>query len=158
MDEDNVGAFEKHGVLSKAELHARADILFEAYSMSINIEAMTMLNMAKRQILPACIKYSSVLGNSVGLVSSAGVETGPQKEMLENVCSLIATLNDSISKLENEVTKGKKVVKTTEKARFSRDKIVTAMQALRATADELEAIVDAELWPVPTYAEMLFIR
>ena len=126
--------------------------------MSINIEAMTMLNMARRQILPACIRYSSVLGNAVGLVSSAGVEAGPQKEMLENVCSLIAEMKNHISKLESIVSEGRKVVNITEKARFSRDNIVPAMQALRATSDELEAVVDAELWPLPTYAEMLFIR
>ena len=158
MDKENVTVFNKHGVLTKEELHARADILFETYSMSINIEAMTMLNMAKRQILPACIKYSSVLGNAVGLVSTAGVEAGPQKEMLENVCNLIAAMKDNISKLDGVVSEGRKVIGTTEKGRFSRDNIVPAMQALRATSDELEAIVDAELWPIPTYAEMLFIR
>ena len=158
MDKENVAVFKKHGVLTEEELHARADILFETYSMSINIEAMTMLNMARRQILPACIKYSSVLGNAVGLVSSAGVEAGPQKEMLENICGLIATMKDHISKLDSVVNEGSKFVNITEKARFSRDNIVPAMQALRTTSDELETIVDAELWPVPTYAEMLFIR
>ena len=92
------------------------------------------------------------------MVSSAGVEAGPQKEMLENICNLIAAMKDNISKLDSVVSEGRKVIGTTEKARFSRDNIIPAMQALRTTSDELETIVDAELWPIPTYAEMLFIR
>ncbi len=158
MDKENVAVFKKHGVLTEAELHARAEILLETYIMSINIEALTMLNMAKRQILPACVKYSSELGNAVGLVSSAGVEAGPQKKMLEKVCGLIAAMNDNISDLEKAVAKAKKVTDTTKRGREFRDGVVPKMKELRATADELETIVDAKLWPIPTYAEMLFTK
>jgi glutamine synthetase len=158
MDAENVAAFKKHGVLTEAELHARAEILLEAYSMSINIEAMTMLNMAKRQILPACIEFSSVLGNAVGAVSSAGVEAGPQKELLESVCGLIATMTDDISKLEKTAARAKTLTDTAKRAVLYRDEVIPSMQELRATADELETMVDANLWPIPTYAEMLFVR
>ena len=158
MDAENVAAFKKHCVLTEAELHARTEILLEAYGMSINIEAMTMLNMAKRQILPACIEYSSALGRAVGAVSSAGVEATPQKELLESVCGLIATMKKNISELEEVVAKAGTLTDTTKKARLYRDKVIPAMQALRLTADELETIVDADLWPIPTYAEMLFVK
>jgi len=158
MDKENVDVFSKHGVLTKAELHARADILFETYSMSINIEAMTMLNMAKRQILPACIKYSSILANAVVAISSAGGDSDSQKEILDNICSLIATLKKDITRLENEVEEGRKISDTIKLARFSIDKIIPAMQALRKTSDELETVTDAELWPIPSYAEMLFVK
>ena len=158
MDKENVAIFKRHGVLTEAELHARTEILLEAYSMSINIEAMTMLNMARRQILPACIEYSSVLGSAVGAVRSAGIKTPPQKKLLENVCRLIAQLSKNISELEKIVARVQKIADTSKKAGKYRDEVIPAMQALRATADELETIVDAELWPVPTYAEMLFIR
>jgi glutamine synthetase len=158
MDEENVAAFEKHGVLTKAELQARAEILFEAYAMSINIEAMTMLNMAKRQILPACIEYSSVLGNAVSVVTSAGVEAGAQKELLEDVCRLIATMKKDIEELENVTADAKKVTDAPKQAGLYRDTVIPAMAALRATADELETMVDANLWPVPSYAEMLFVK
>ena len=158
MDAENVAAFKKHGVLTEAELHARTEILLEAYSMSINIEAMTMLNMAKRQILPACIEFSSVLGNAVGAVSSAGVEAAPQKELLERVCGLIAAMRNDISELEKTAARAKTLTDTAKQAGLYRDEVIPAMQALRATADELETIVDADLWPIPTYAEMLFVR
>ena len=158
MDKENVAIFKRHGVLTEAELHARTEILLEAYSMSINIEAMTMLNMARRQILPACIEYSSVLGSAVGAVRSAGIKTPPQKKLLENVCRLIAQLSKNISELEKIVARVQKIADTSKKAGKYRDEVIPAMQALRATADEMETIVDAELWPVPTYAEMLFIR
>jgi glutamine synthetase len=158
MNKENVALFKKHGVLTKPELHARTEILLEAYSMSINIEAMTMLNMAKRQILPACVEYSSVLGNAVGSVSSAGVDAGPQKELLKSVCGLIAAMKDNISELERTVAKAKNITDTTKRARLYRDEVIPAMNALRATTDELETVVDASLWPIPTYAEMLFIK
>ena len=158
MDKENVAVFKKHGVLTEAELHARAEILLEAYSMSINIEAKTMLNMAKRQILPACVKYSAMLGDAVGSVSSAGVDVQPQRELLESVCGLIATMKTNISELEKAVAATRKLADSTKQAGLFRDQVVPAMAALRQVADELEAIVDADLWPIPTYAEMLFVR
>jgi len=148
----------KHGVLTEAELHARTEILLEAYSMSINIEAMTMLNIAKRQILPACIEYSSSLGDAVCSVSTAGVNAGPQKELLKDVCGLIAAMRKNISKLENVAAKAGKVADANKQARLYRDEVIPAMEALREVADKLETIVDAELWPIPTYADMLFLK
>lgn len=155
LDKENVALFKKYGVLTKEELHARADILFENYIKSINIEAMTMLSMAKRQILPACIKYSSVLAGAAGAVSALGVDAASQKELLEKYCGLVTTLKENIAKLEQEVSKDK-ISDIVKMARFSRDNIVPAMNNLRKTADELEAITDSTLWPLPTYAEMLF--
>ncbi|MBN1975678.1 MAG: glutamine synthetase III [Sedimentisphaerales bacterium] len=158
MKKQNVALFKKYGVLTEEELGARTDILIKSYNMSINIEAMTMLCIAKRQILPACIKYSSVIAGSVSSISSAGVDAGSQKEILENLCSLITTLKENIAKLENTVDEGKKISDAIKIGRFSRDNIVPAMKALRKTADELETVTDAQLWPLPTYADMLFVR
>ncbi|MCK4794633.1 MAG: glutamine synthetase III [Desulfobacteraceae bacterium] len=158
MDKENVALFKKHGVLTEAELHARTEILLEAYSMSINIEARTMLDIARRQILPASIEYSSSLGDAVCSVSTAGVDAGPQKELLKDVCGLISTLKKNISQLENATAKAGKVADTTKQARLYRDKVIPAMEALRVVADKLETMVAADLWPFPTYAEMLFLK
>jgi len=158
MDKENVAVFKKHEVLTEAELHARTEILLEAYSMSINIEAKTMLDIVRRQILPACIAFSSSLGDAVNSISKAGIDAGPQKELLKEVCDHIATINKNITKLENETVKAAKVADAIKQARLFRDKVIPAMQALRVTADKLETMVDADLWPIPTYAEMLFLK
>ncbi len=155
LDKENVALFEKYGVLTKEELHARADILFENYIKSIKIEAMTMLSIAKRQILPACIKYSSVLAGAAEAVSAAGIDLAWQKELLAKYCGLVTKLEENIAKLELEVSKSK-ISDIVKMARFSRDNIVPAMNDLRKAADELETITDSEMWPLPTYAEMLF--
>ena len=158
LDKENVEVFEKHKVLSKAELYARIEILLEAYSMSINIEALTMLNMAKRQILPVCVKYSEQLARAVGAISNAGSDASTQKTMLEKVCSLINSLDSNIKALEQATEKAGKMNDVSKRAELFRDFVVEAMASLRKAADELETIVDANLWPLPTYAEMLFLK
>jgi len=158
MDEENVKVFEKHGVLSKTELHARQEVLLEAYSMMINVEAKTMLNMAKRQILPGSSRYSCRLGNAVSAVDAAGVNSNTQKNMLQKVCDLISELNKSIESLEEAVEKASGIGDVAEQAQFYRDGVFSAMETVRESADELEKIVDTDLWPLPSYAEMLFIK
>ncbi|MHC4241262.1 MAG: glutamine synthetase III family protein [Planctomycetota bacterium] len=158
MDKENVNVFERQNVLSKAELQARTEILLEAYSMQINIEAMTMLNMVKRQILPACVEYSSRLAGAVESISSAGVSANTQKAMLEKLCGLISSLDESVKKLEKDTGKAGEIAGVSKQAEYYREVVIEAMSKVRRPADELEAIVDAELWPLPTYAEMLFLR
>ena len=158
MDKENVDLFERHNVLSETELEARTDVLLEAYSMAINIEAKTMANMVNRQVLPAAAKYSERLANAVGLVSAAGVSADTQKKMLEKVCSLMTDLNAGIDSLEVAISKAADIFGFGEQAEWFRGIVIPAMDAVRAAADGLEMIVDADIWPLPTYAEMLFIR
>lgn len=157
-DEENIAVFARQKVLSAEELKARAEILLEAYSMKINIEAKTMLAMARRQILPACIEYSSDLADTVASVSAAGVKTVTHKALLEKVCGLIDSLSSAIAALEDAVVQAGQVEDTGKQAQAYRDTVCTAMSPVRAAADSLEAVVDADLWPLPTYAEMLFLR
>ena len=158
MDEENVNVFERQNVLTKAELHARTEILLEAYSMQINIEALTMLNMVKRQILPACVEYSSRLAGAVESISSAGVSADTQKAMLEKLCGLISSLDEGVKKLEKDTGKAGEIAGVSKQAEYYREVVIKAMSKVRQAADQLEAIVDAELWPLPTYAEMLFLK
>jgi len=155
---ENLALFSKHGVLSKHELKARTEILLEGYSMQINIEAGTMLNMAKRQILPSCCDYAANLGNSVAAVTGAGVNADTQIKMLQKVCDLITELEAGIEVLEKAKDKAAGTKGSQKQAESYRDNVIPAMNAVRAAADELEMIVDADLWPLPTYAEMLFMR
>jgi glutamine synthetase len=158
MDEENVNVFERQNVLSKAELQARTEILLEAYSMQINIEAVTTLNIVKRQILPACVEYSSRLAGAVESISSAGVSADTQKAMLEKLCGLISCLDGSVKNLENATSKAGEIADVPKKAKYYKEFVIEAMSKVRKVADELETIVDAELWPLPTYAEMLFLK
>ncbi|MCK5113715.1 MAG: glutamine synthetase III [Phycisphaerae bacterium] len=154
----NVELFSKHNVLNSTELHARADILIEAYSMKINIEAKTMLNIAKRQILPVCVEYSSRLGCAVGNITAVGSSAEAQKTMLDRTCGLINELHTNIQNLEKVLAKADDIAGLTEKAEYFQKDVIKEMIDLRTAADELETIVDAELWPLPTYAEMLFLK
>ena len=154
----NVDLFSKHCVLSEHELKARTEILLEAYSMQINIEAETMLNMAKRQILPSCCEYATRLGNAVVAVSSAGVNADTQTRMLKKVCDSITALERGIEALEEATARATASNGSQKQAESYRDDVIPAMNGVRAAADELETIVDADLWPLPTYAEMLFMR
>ncbi len=158
MDKEHVALFGRHNVLSETELKARADILLEAYSMTTNIDAKTMLSIAKRQILPAAARYSGRLGDSIGSVSAAGVSADTQKKMLEEICSLMTDLSGGIENLEAVVAESSAIEDCAGQAGTFRNIVIPAMEKVREAADRLEVIVDADLWPLPTYAEMLFVK
>ena len=158
MAPENVAVFDKHNVLRPEELEARTEILLEAYSKQINIEAQTTLSMAKRQILPACIEFSSSLADTVTSLKSAGVAGGTQSALLTRVCCLIDTMSAAIEAIEAAVEKAGNEDAVDKRGELFRDEVIPAMNAVRAASDELETIVDAEIWPLPTYAEMLFIK
>lgn len=155
----NVQLFEKHGILNKAELEARQEILLENYIKTINIEALTALEMAKRQILPAGIAFATELAESINSVKATGVKalTSAQEELLKEVSATLASVQKNIKALEKVQAKAEKMHGDTYKqAVVYRDSVFTAINALRADADSLEAVVDKDLWPLPTYADLLF--
>jgi glutamine synthetase len=158
MDAENVELFENHKVLSKAELKARTEILLDAYSMTINIEAKTTLTMAQRQILPASAEYSAKLAMAVKAINDAGADASTQKKMLDTVCEFISSLKNSTEELKKAMTATNGIDNSSKKAEYYRDNIIPAMNKVRQAVDSLEMIVDAKLWPLPTYAEMLFIK
>lgn len=158
MDEQNVELFTKHKVLSRTELQARTDILLETYSRTINFEAKTMLNMAKRQILPAAARYSEHLAAAAVTVRNAGANADTHDAMLKDLCGLMAQLQDGIRTLEDTVEKAGSVKDHLKQAEAFRDLVIPAMKKVREAADGLETIVDASFWPLPTYAEMLFLK
>ena len=157
-EKENVALFKKHKILTKQELNARTEILLESYGASINIEALTMLNIAKRQIMPACVEYSGRLASSISVVSETGISCASMEKSLKKVCGLIDELDDAIDALEAAVDKAQSIGKPNTQARAYRDIVIPAMGAVRQAADTLETLVDADLWPLPSYAEMLFLR
>ncbi|TFG45031.1 MAG: glutamine synthetase type III, partial [Candidatus Brocadiia bacterium] len=138
LEKDAIGVLERHKVLNKSELHARMDILLEVYSKSINIEARTMLNMAERQILSACVEYSTCLADAVNSVKSAGANSDTQNALLGKTCGLINKLNSNIEGLEKALAATNKEKNTIKHAELFKEKVTTAMQLVREAADELE--------------------
>jgi len=157
-EDETARLFEAHGVLAKEELHARHEILLERYCKEINIEALTTLNIAKRQILPAVIDYSGTLAGVAGAVQSVGASADAHVKCLNEVCSLINALQTNIEALEAAVDKASDTDGAEAQAKTYRDLVIPAMGKVREAADKLETIVDADIWPLPTYAEMLFMR
>ncbi|MGV1099960.1 glutamine synthetase III family protein [Thiovibrio sp. JS02] len=145
--------FGKYNVLSKEELHSRYDIYVEQYAKHINIEARTAIQMTKRQFIPAVIRYVAELGASA---AAAGKYGSVQKNLLADVGKLLESAARKLAKLEEETRKAQAIDKVDKQGAAYRDKVFTAMTDLRADIDALEAILPSDLWPVPTYSELLF--
>jgi glutamine synthetase len=155
----NIAVMEKHNVLSKAEMESRYEIMLETYIKTINIEALTMLEMAKRQILPAVIKFATNQAASINTIKATGIaaDLSAQAELLTEVSSLTAALKNKIAALEASVAKAENAHGDSyEQASLFRFDVFEKMNELREVADTLETLVDKEVWPMPTYAELLF--
>ncbi|KUO63111.1 MAG: glutamine synthetase [Gracilibacter sp. BRH_c7a] len=158
ISEKSIKVFENHAVLDKHEVHSRYEILLEQYCKTINIEARTMIDMANRLILPAVSHYIGNLATTVQTIKSIipGADTYAQEVVLKDISSTLRLFKEKTEALE-------KAVENTEhedlydSGVYYRDTVFTTMQELRMHGDKLETLVDAEIWPLPTYAEMLFL-
>ncbi len=158
VTDKTVKVFERQNVLTKAELESRAEINYETYSKTINIEAKTMIDMAGKQYIPAIIKYITNLANSVNSVTSAcaSADTSVQTELLTKCSALLTEAQKALVNLENVTAKAATKAEGQEQAVYFREVVFPAMDALRSPIDELEMIVDQDFWPVPTYSDLLF--
>ncbi|TWH48836.1 glutamine synthetase III [Sporomusa sp. KB1] len=159
IDEKNLAVMEKHAVLSRVEMESRYEIALENYVKTINIEALTMIEMAKRQILPAVIKFATTLAESINTIKATGIaaDLTAQTELLTEVSSLTASLKKNIAVLEEAVDKASNAHGDTyEQASLFRFDVFEKMDALRKVADTLETLVDKDVWPMPTYGDLLF--
>lgn len=154
--EKTVAMFERFNVFSRTELEARAAIKYEAYAKDINIEARAMIDIAGKQIIPAVIRYTKTLGDTIGSVTSAGVEAEVQTELLREVSALLAETKHALNELVKADAAAAAKEEGEEQARAFHDNVMPAMQALRAPVDKLEMIVDKEIWPMPSYGDLLF--
>ena len=154
--EKSIKLFEKFGIFTKAELESRAEILYEIYAKTINIEALTMIDMASKQIIPAVIRFSKDVANTVIAVREAGADPSVSAELLNAVTARLREMQDACHALEAVELKASKMPRGKEQAFFYREEVVVAMNALRKPADELEKMVDKTYWPFPTYADLVF--
>ena len=156
--EKAIKLFESFDVFTEAELQSRAEVEYEAYAKVINIEAKTMLDMAGKQIIPAVIKYTTELAESLGKVKSACPEadTSVQTELLTETSALLSDIKVALAALADIVEECEGMESGSDQAHAYHDKVVPAMAALRAPADKLEMIVDKDLWPFPSYGDLMF--
>lgn len=152
----SVAVFEKFGIFTRAELASREEITYETYAKTINIEALTMIDMAGRMILPACIKYAGRLSSTCNAIKAAGVNPASEKERLQKVQKHIDEASAALTALQDLVAGAGSVTDEKELAFYYKDQVKPAMQALRTPCDALELLVDREMWPMPTYAELMF--
>lgn len=151
-----VKLFEKFHIFTKAELESREEVLYETYAKSINIEALTMIDMASKQIIPSVVKYTKSLADTVIAVKEAGADATVQAELLAKVSSRLTEAKAALMKLQETEKKASAMPEGREQAFIYKDDVKAAMDALRAPVDELEMLIDKEVWPYPTYADLMF--
>ncbi len=151
-----VNLFERFGVFTKAELESRAEIQYETYAKAINIEARTMIDMASKQFMPAFIKYTKTLADTVNAVTAAGADASVQKETLDQVTVLMGETKTALDALIKVTDEAAQKEEGAVQANFYHSDVFPAMEALRAPVDKLEMIVDKEAWPMPSYGDLIF--
>lgn len=158
IKDKNVAVFVKHGVLSKSEIESRYEILLENYVKTINIEALTMINVAKTEILPAAFRFSKELSDTINSVKATGmsVEVAAQSSVLKELSPVLSSFASNINALKKALEKSGAEASTLKQAEAFCKVVVPAMETLRADADKLETIIPADVYPFPTYAELLF--
>ena len=148
--------FEKFKVFTRAELKSRAEIKYENYAKAINIEARTMIDMASKQFIPAVIKYTKELADTVIAVKAAGADASVQAELLGEISGLLAKTKQALGELVQLTEQASSMSEGEQQARFYHFDVVPAMEALRTPVDRLEMIVDKEAWPMPSYGDLIF--
>ena len=158
LDEKNASMLISHKVFSMPELQSRCEIMLENYCKSVNIEALTMVDMAKKEILPAIEAYAADLSSAAAAKKAAvpGVACGYETKLIQRLSALVDQIDEAAETLGQKIIQLKMIAGVTEAANFIRDEILPAMAALRAPADEAETLTAAKYWPFPTYGDLLF--
>ena len=154
--EKSVKLFNKFGIFTEAELESREEILYETYAKTINIEALTMIDMASKQIIPAVIRYTKSLADTVIAVREAGADASAQAELLKTVSEKLSAMKAALARLEEVEAKASAMGNAKEQAFNYKDVVKIAMDELRTPVDEAEMLVDKQVWPVPTYGDLIF--
>ena len=156
LDKKNVDLFKKHNVFSEVELQARHEVRLENYSKIIHIEALTMLDMANKDILPAMSKFTAELADAIAKKSAAKISAGYEKGTLKEVADHLDAMYKAVKKLEADEVKGNDITDVVELADFCKDVIIPDMEEVRAHSDAMEMVADSKTWPYPSYGKLLF--
>ena len=157
VGKDSIKVFEKFKVLSKTELESRYEVYLERYIKQINIEALTSVHMSNRQIIPAVGDYLQDQVNLIASIETMGLTNKPVENRIADVNKNLQALMEKTIKLQEITEKTQKIKEFEKQAEAYRDNVFVAMKSLRETADYLETLLGQDYWPMPTYAEMLFL-
>jgi len=157
ISKKSIELFTKHHVFTDVEIHSRYEILMEAYCKTLHIEALTMVDMVKGDIFPACIDYQKDLTKLLQGKKALGYyDSSLEEHLISNISKLSANLLKKLSDLENTLLQTKEERDIVTHARFYREKVFAAMVELRLTVDELETLVGKKYWPLPSYGQILY--
>ncbi|MDH4261568.1 MAG: glutamine synthetase III [Spirochaetia bacterium] len=158
IEKKNVELMVKHRILNEVELKSRFEIIMESYIKTVRIEALTMLKMTKRQFIPAGMKYIQVLSDGINSVKNTGlsVDTSVQADLLKKSSDLLVLINKNVVNLEKLVYEDHSTGDILSHGKYYKEKVMAEMSELRKNVDSLEVIVDHDLWPVPTYGQILY--
>ena len=153
----SVELFTKHSVFTTSELHSRFDILMESYCKTIHIEALTMVDIVKGEIIPACVEYQADLIGLLERKKSCGeFDSSMEEQMLSGIAKLSSCMMKKLKNLEDALLQSREERDVSAQGIFYKDKIFSAMSELRLIVDELETLVAKKYWPLPKYAELLY--
>ena len=155
-DEKNVALLEKFGIFTKAEIDSRVEILLDNYSKTINIESLTMIDMAKKKFVPAALSYCKELCDSIAVKKSLGIVADVEQKLAEKITALTGDAYKLVKELEDVTSAAAAESSVMKMARAYRDNVFAVMGQLRACVDELEVIMPAKEWPVPAYSDIIF--
>jgi glutamine synthetase len=157
VTEKSVRLFEKFHVFTKAELESRVEVKYETYSKAINVEARAMIDIASKQIIPAVIKYAKSLADSINSIRSAAeVDISVEAELLKDASALLKEVKEALDILKEHTEKASAMEEGENQAKYYHEHVCAAMDELRRPVDELEMIVDKEMWPMPSYGDLMF--
>lgn len=156
LTDRSVSMFEKFGVFSRSELASRVEIKYENYSKTIHIEAMTMVDIASRSVIPAVVHWTGSVAETIHSLESIGADAQVQRELLDESGRLLAATSEALKELRSRSKEVERMPEGRERAVFCHEKICPAMEALRSPVDRLEMIVDKEMWPMPSYGDLMF--
>ena len=155
LDEKNIALFTTHKVFSELEMKSRYEINLESYCKTLNIEALTMIDMAKHDIFPAVSAYAAQLASNAA-AKGAFAGCTAEKKLIEKISALTDSFYEDLEKLETALAGAEPLADSKDAAFYYKDKVLSAMQALRTDADALEQLTAADFWPYPSYGDMLF--
>ena len=157
-DDKNIELFERHGVMNEVEMRSRQEILLENYSKIVNIEALTMIEMATRDIIPAVNSYIAEIAHTAAIKAQVveNINCSVERDMITKLSSLNAKAYSALGELRRAETEATKIASATERADAYVGKVIPAMEKLRAYVDEMETLTASEYWPLPSYGDMMF--